>query len=410
MLEILLIVSFAGLILASRRKMGIGNPFQIYFMIWLMVLLGYCMSRETYICVSSEFLSLLLVVKFLSFLLLFIVYTKRRVVVRSFKNLKINENHDRLVLLAQIAVTAALPFVYWQAVTAAGGDDIFTTLGYIKLRAASVEGAAGKNFFSYFFILSFVVSSLTMFYYHQGRAHLGRLVFSILVSLFYAYLSTGRTFILLFMCLMTVPLILVGAVRLRGLLISVFIIAITFIFIAGMTSRGISTDMEFSDNIHSFSKEMRGYTIAPLLAFSQLATSEPALDWGANTFRSFISLQYALGVTDTAPLDLVRDYAFVPDATNVYTVYDAYFRDFSYFGMFIPPLFLIFHYWLYRKATRFGDVWLFYYSATIYPLLMQFFQDQYFSLLATWIQVAFWYWLFLVLPKFRLSIRELLNA
>jgi oligosaccharide repeat unit polymerase len=118
-------------------------------------------------------------------------------------------------------------------------------------------------------------------------------------------------------------------------------------------------------------------------------------------------LQYALGLSNIQPVALIKEFTYVPDLTNVYTVYEVYFRDFSYSGILIPPLFLVGHYWLYRKALLFGGVWIFYYSASVYPLVMQFFQDQYFSILSLWIQVAFWFWLILLLPKASSWIREL---
>ncbi len=404
MICILLVITFAGLILASRRRMGIGNPFQIYFIIWFMCIFGYYVSRETYIIVSSEFFVWLIFAKTISFVLLLFVYTQHQETTSLSKSLNINETTYRLINLAQIAVMIALPFVYLTAVKLTGGHDVFTGMGYRVLRLE--KAVDGYGYLRYFLNLSLVVSSLKMFFYFQGRTHYGGLVLSILVSLSYIYLATGRTIFLLFMCLMITPLVLVGAMRLRGVLISFLLIASFFMFIAGMTSKGISVDESLSKNIDSFTESMRSYTIAPFVAFSNLVASEPACDWGENTFRFFYALRHAFGVSDKEPIQLIRDYAFVPCKANVYTVYDPYFRDFSYFGIFIPPFFLIIHYWLYRKATCFGGIWLFYYSATIYPLLMQFFQDQYFSLLSTWLQFAFWYWLFLVLPKSRPSISE----
>jgi oligosaccharide repeat unit polymerase len=146
------------------------------------------------------------------------------------------------------------------------------------------------------------------------------------------------------------------------------------------------------------------------LAFSQLFESSPSPDWGVHTFRFFIALQYVLGISAITPKPLVREFDFVPDPTNVYTAYDVYFRDFAYFGILVPPTFLILHYWLYRKAMRLGGVWIFYYSASVYPLVMQFYQDQYFSLLSMWIQIIFWYWIFLRLRMPRLPIHEIRHA
>lgn len=405
MLEVLLIITFAGLILSCSRRMGIGNPFQLYFIIWFIILLGYYVSREDYISVSSQFIVLLIAAKLFAFFLLFVVYNMHKGDFKLLKPINISKNRDRLIILAQIAVTAALPFTYLRAMTMTGGKNILSIHGYAQLRIAmSVLSANVQNYglLSYFFVLSFVVTSLTAFSYRHGNTSLGRLLVSVLVSVSYLYLTTGRTYILFCLCLMLMPLVISGDLRLRGILISVLVFSGLFVFIAMMVSKGILINVGIWENIKSFLEYHRSYTVAPLLAFSQLVESGPDINWGKNIFRFFIALQYALGLSDTQPALLLKDATFVPYPTNVYTVYEVYFRDFSYFGIIIPPAFLIIHYWLYRKAIRFSGIWIFYYSASVYPLLMQFFQDQYFSLFSLWIQVAFWYWFFLVLRKPRL--------
>jgi oligosaccharide repeat unit polymerase len=387
--------------------MGLGNPFQIYFMIWFLVIFGFYFYNETYIRVSSEFLILIFVAKLFAFTLFFAVYTMHEERTESPPLLNISKDRDRLILLAQIAVTIALPFAYLKATTLSGGDSLFSVLGYIKLRLAFTTEGESYGLLSYFPVLSYVVTSLTIFSYRQGSAHFVRLVISILVSFAYIFLSTGRTYVLLLMCLMVIPLVISRAIRLKGVLVSIFVLLCFFILIAGMTGKGISIDEGLLENIDSLSENLRSYTIAPLLALSKLVASKPRLDWGENTFRFFISLQYALGLSNIQPVALIKEFTYVPDLTNVYTVYEVYFRDFSYSGILIPPLFLVGHYWLYRKALLFGGVWIFYYSASVYPLVMQFFQDQYFSILSLWIQVAFWFWLILLLPKASSWIREL---
>ena len=403
MLEVLLIIIFTGLILSCSRRMGIANPFQLYFLVWFLVIFGYYASRETYISVSSEFIVLLIAANFFSFFLLFFVYNMRKGVSKLLIPINISKSQDRLIVLAQIAVIVALPFIYLRAITLTGGGDIFSISGYTQLRAAASDGGQSFSLYNYFMNFSFVVSSLTTFSYRQKKTNLGRLLVSVLVSLSYIYLSTGRSYILFFLCLMVIPLVISEGIGLKSILTSVLIFSGLFIFSAMMTGKGISINVGILENIQSFTEYMRSYTVAPLLAFSKLVESGPEIDWGKNTFRFFIALQYALGLRDTQPESLIRDYAVVHVPTNVYTVYEVYFRDFFYFGMIIPPAFLIVHYWLYRRALRFSGVWIFYYSASVYPLLMQFFQDQYFSLLSMWIQVAFWYWLFLGLRKSKSS-------
>lgn len=410
MLELLLVITFLGLMLASRRRMGVANPFQIYFLIWFLNIFAYYVSRHNYIKISPDVMMALFVIKLLSFLIMFIVYYQQEGATKFVCKLNISKSQYQWIIIALISVIVALPFVYLRAITLAVGENIFTLLGYIKLRSAITNDGESFGLLGYCFTLSFIVSSLIMISYWQGRARICHLVLSAIVSLSYCYLSTGRTFILLFFCLMIVPSVIIGSVEWKGILVSLLVAVGLFIFSAVMTAKGIATEKGFLENITSFFENLSGYTIAPLLAFSELVESGPKLDWGENTFRFFIYLQYAIGIIDTPPMPLIRDYTFVPDPTNVYTVYEVYFRDFAYFGMFIPVFFLIFHYWLYRKAVRFGGVWIFYYSASIYPLLMQFFQDQYLSLLSQWIQVVFWYWFFLRVKIPKMHISELRNA
>ncbi|MFC4524468.1 O-antigen polymerase [Cupriavidus pinatubonensis] len=393
MFELLLLVTFAGLLTASRRPLGFGNPFQIYFFVWFSLLLGYYLSRDSFIPVSVEFVLLILTAKLLALLIMILCCRGLQGRGPEIWRHGVIARKTRCIDLAQLVAIIALPLVYARATEIAGGESVFTVLGYIQLRAAMTEDGEGYGILAYLWVLSFVTTSVSIFLYRQSNLGFGRLWLSVAVSLCYCYLSTGRTYILFFLCLALVPLMNVGAIRMRGLLITLIVFIALSVFVAGMTAKGISSDDGIVENIESFLESMKGYTIAPLLAFSRLVEWSPDLSWGENTFRLLISIQYALGISTLAPVALMKGYAFVPDPTNVYTVYEVYFRDFSYFGVLIPPVFLIMHYWLYRRARARGGVWIFYYSASVYPLVMQFFQDQYFSLLSTWIQVWFWYWL-----------------
>lgn len=399
MLEALICVTLAGLILSSNRRLGFANPFQIYFIIWFLIFSGYYLSREKYVEISSDFILLLISVTLFSFLLLFVVFCLRKHDPEILPPYKISKSQDFWILLAQIAVIVALPFVYERALMFARGADIFTFSGHTKLRALMLHYNEDYGLYDYFFTLSYVVSSVTLFYYRQLNASFVRLLLSILASLFYLYLSTGRTHILLFSCLMFIPLIVGKMIKARTILVLTVIFISTFVFFSMTTGKGISLkDIGLANQIISFWDHLQYYSIMPLVGFFQLIESGPEIDLGKNTFRFFIALQYELGLSEMQPLSLVKDGLYVYDHINVYTVYEPYFRDFYYLGIMIPPIFLIVHYWLYQKAVRLGAVWNFYYAASVYPLIMQFFQDQYFLLLSTWIQIAFWYWVFLV-PK-----------
>jgi oligosaccharide repeat unit polymerase len=261
----------------------------------------------------------------------------------------------------------------------------------MRLRLALTDEGTGYGWLAYFLSMSYVVSSVSVVLFKFRKMNLFRLMISLMVSLSYAYLSTGRTFILLFFTLHLLPLVLMKQIKLKGLLVGTGALVTGIIFIAMMTAKGISSEKGLSDNISGFTENLRGYTIAPLLACSGLVEKSPLPTLGDNTFRTFTAILHTAGFAEAPPV-LIRDYAHVPDATNVYTVYEVYFKDFGYFGFGFVALFSIFHFYLYRQMKTYGGMYLFLYSVACYPLAMQFFQDQYFSLFSTWVQFFIFYW------------------
>lgn len=392
MIEILTIFVLLGLLIASHPRMGFANPFQIYFFVWFLVVFGYYLLAQSFIPVGFEFLLLIFTAKAVALLLLLVVWVHRLGLPTLVRLTPAVVPRDRPLFIAQALTWIAIPFAYQQAINLSGGSDIFTVPGYIQLRSAMTVDGEGFGLLAYFSVLSYVVCSLRVFGYAVDRSRKVLLILAVIASLFFAYIGTGRTGVLLLVVLIAIPLVLSRHIGIKGGVISVCLLIGMFALVATMTAKGVSVDAEISENVFSLLENLRAYTIAPFLAFSEFVKSKFQLDGGVNTFRFFISLVGAIGF-EIKPVSLIRDYAFVPDATNVYTVYETYFRDFSYLGVFVPPLFLVGHWWLYRRAMKRGGPWVFYYAASVYPLLMQFFQDQYFSLMSMWMQVAFFYWL-----------------
>ncbi len=397
MLEFLIGMNALGCVLARGRRLGAGNPFQIFFFMWFGVFLGFYISRHTYISVDPTFIAIFLAPTLTSLIFLQVIKLTGPSSIKGqlrFSNFNVLIK-EKYLYVGQIIVVALMPFVLLKAQALAGGDSVFAISGYTRLRSAMANDGEGYGLLGYSFVFSFIVTSLSSVLYAYGIVGLVRLIFSVLVSLFYVYLSTGRTFILLLFCLCIVPLVLLKFIKFRGLLVFLLTLVSLFLFVASMTSKGVSVDESIGSNVDSFFENLRSYTIAPFVALSELVSRQNELEYGVNSFRFFYALFYALGLVSEPPVVLVKDYSYVPDATNVYTVYEVYFRDFSYIGFLVPSFFLVGHFFLYRKSIRFGGVWVFYYGASIYPLVMQFFQDQYFSLFSQWAQVAFWYWIML---------------
>lgn len=393
--EALVLLSGLSFLLANRRPLGSANPFQIYFAVWFSVFLVYSATRDTFIEPQPVFLFSILVTIAVAFALLVAFTSKKRAHWGRLPSINSISLNKRLFLGAQFATTLALGLVFVRAQALAGAASVFSGLGYIGLRSSITNDGQSFGILAYCFVPSFVLASLAIFLYRQREIGVAVLFMSLGTGLLYAYFSTGRTSILLFFCLTIIPLVIIGEIRARSLAIILFLLSVSFFYSAMMTGKGVSSEADFATNIASFADNLRGYTVAPLLALSTVFGHDLDPTFGQNSLRFFISVFYSLGLVETPPVPLIREFAYVPDATNVYTVYEVYIKDFLWIGLLIPPLFLIGHEFLYRKARIIGGVWIFYYSASVYPLLMQFFQDQYFSLMSQWIQIVFWYLLFL---------------
>lgn len=397
MLETILLITFLGLIFSSHPRYGVANPFQIYFSVWFSVFFGYYLTEKTWIPLSDTFLSVCFALN-LIWLISFVIagryiYHARKA---SSPSVIISKYNKRTFYVLQILCLLALPLTYLTAMDLSVGMDIFTVEGFIRLRQALTVEDLGYGIFSYFTILSIVISSIAVVIFKDGNMSHTRLILSVVLSLAYCYLSTARTALLLFFTLHLFPSVVARRFKVSAVGISIILMLIACGFIAMMTSKGMSTRNDLATNVYSLLDYTRGYSVGPLLAFSTLFESSPEMAMGDYTFRTLYAVFYSLKLSSVAPVSVFRDYTLVPDPTNVYTVYDPYFRDFNYLGFLFVFLFIILHVTLYRRSYSKGGIYLFLYSATLYPLIMQFFQDQYFSLISMWVQLFIWYWIILV--------------
>lgn len=131
------------------------------------------------------------------------------------------------------------------------------------------------------------------------------------------------------------------------------------------------------------------YSTGGFVAFQQQFdyNSFPHLG-GANTFRTFLAIGDRLFGTNNAP-PLIQQSISIGQGTmtNVYTFYHWYVSDFGLvYALFIQLLIGIIHGKIYREMTEYKLFGIYKYCIFLYPMIMQIFQDQYFSLLSNWIQ------------------------
>lgn len=195
-------------------------------------------------------------------------------------------------------------------------------------------------------------------------------------------------------CFVGFPLIVTGRIRFRGIAVLATMLTLSFATVALLTRKGLDIQASAGDNVGNLLKMLRVYLLSPTMAMATLADAPATTSsaWGAHSFRFFHVLYAKLSGYGHSVPPLIRQYVEVPDRVNVFTVMDPYYRDFGITGVFVfAVVSAAMHFQLYRTMQRRGGPWIFIYSASLFPLVMQFFQDMYVTLLSTWFQVFFWY-------------------
>lgn len=392
MLAICALLALIGLAISVAGKLGPGNPFSIFFSLWLCITVGLMATRGTF-SPTSPYIWQLLATMLCVYLAFAVAATRgKRCAPASV------EMDYRIYCLAwaQWAVLAVVPLLYLKATQLAGGS-ILSRTGYIALRTALIEeGAGGYGLLAYFVPLAFVVASIRLVQFVATRKGALDLIVSVGSAVAMAFLCTGRTFFLMMFCFLAFPLISTGKLKLRGAVILSVMLLASFIVVALLTRKGLDHHATLTANAESILKMLKVYVLSPTMAMAVVAdgNTEP-LALGGYSLRFFQILLTKLAGIEFESLPLIRDYVHVPDRVNVFTVMDPYFRDFGAAGVVgFAVASAALHFTLFRLMRNRGGPWVFIYSATLFPLVMQFFQDMYATLLSTWVQVFFWYMLF----------------
>ena len=161
-----------------------------------------------------------------------------------------------------------------------------------------------------------------------------------------------------------------------------------FVFVGIYQHNVVSLEQDFQTNKEFFIESFRIYSLGTIPALDNLLNAKVQPEYGANMFRSLFALLNRLGL-DVNVVPLVREYTYVPYPINVYTVYQPYYLDFGYPGIILFMTLIGFIYGIvYRKAVVGRSFYIILYGLLLFPLFMQFFQDQYVSLLTTWVLIA----------------------
>lgn len=220
-------------------------------------------------------------------------------------------------------------------------------------------------------------------------------LFSLIICLVYAVLSTGRTylFFLFIPAFFILSLTRVGFFTPGKILIFFAVLLLAFVIIGSLLGK---LGGGGGDALSVFWV----YLLGGITAFQELFLSNIYFEQGLNTFRTIYAILAALGF-DVEVKQLVQEYVYIPGPTNVYSVFGPYYLDFGiYFALGVQFFLGIIHAVLYRFAKQQEPRAILLYSLSIYPLFMQWFEDQYFSLMSMWV----FFGILLLLPFIKITL------
>ncbi len=124
------------------------------------------------------------------------------------------------------------------------------------------------------------------------------------------------------------------------------------------------------------------YVYSPILAFSKLSVISDG-NAGEYTFRFIYAVLNKIGLSETEPAQTILEYAYVPVPTNVYTVMQPFFQDFSLLGVAFGAIVygLIFAA-IYGSAKQGSPVSILIYAVLSVSLFASFFAETLFTNLA----------------------------
>ncbi len=253
---------------------------------------------------------------------------------------------------------------------------------------------------------SYLVFAIMLYAFLQKRNWTNRimLILSLLASLTYAVLSTGRTFFLIILVLYVgVSYFFSNRFVIKKYIWLAAAFLAFFMLIGVFWGKGGDKESSAKDNLRASTEVTATYLVLSLNAMDYENTHFMKINYrGDNTLRFFIKTGKQLNlISEKKVARLVKEFLFLPYGTNVYTVYSDYIHDFGkLFAWCMIFLFGILHTWIHNQAARTKSFrYVLYFSFLLFPLLMSFFQDQYMSLFSTWLQIVFYVEVFLVVNK-----------
>lgn len=250
-------------------------------------------------------------------------------------------------------------------------------------------------------VICFTLFSLYLWLKKKDTVNIFKLSLLFLVSFIFCFTAGNRG--ILFLFIISVVLVYIIAKKVDNkrviFLLSILLIIILIVFIVTTFLKFIYEDQ--SNRLDFIISKMRLYFTTSMPSFVEWASTDYQHFYGANTFSFFAKILNNIGFNIEIP-PVIQNFIWVNnDYTNVYTIFQYYAKDFGIlYSLIIQFLLGLVYGNLYFKVYRKKEVKIkniLFLSTLYFPLLYQFFDDKYFSLTSTWIQIYIWFTVFEIL-------------
>lgn len=393
---VLLAVSLTSLLAAGNYLLhrDVMYPGFLQATLWLVAFVLLALMQEMFIPVTDGTLWILIGgVAFFSMGAFVGSHTHKPYLARNYLTKGTLPSPRAIAILSVIVVVGLVLYAQRAQQLASSGpsENPFVNLRY----AVSIvpEETGGFGIAQYFMGPAYVLVAITLLMRYGLRESTiprGAVIIVGLTGLLFGVLSSGRGPVLTLIVLaLAIPTVLRARAPTKTLGALVVFSAMLFAVVGLALGKGGTLGNTAGENWVTLQESFFTYALAPIPSLSTfLQNRGPEVDVGLNSMRSVVAVLHAVGFgVNAAPV--VQPYIDVPMLSNVYTVHQPYIKDFGALGGAVALFILGFlHSILYKRATTQNPhgLFVFLYAMSLFPLVMQVFQDMYLTLLSMWVQ------------------------
>ena len=348
------------------------SPWIITLAVWITIIvlfqfqkdLLYPLSDQFYVCVTSW----LIIFTVCSVATYYLLPSSGNSSQTKIKDVDISKLAFNTMYVISMIIT---PLYLYEILQVVAMFDPANMLNNIRLLA--VYGNESHGFLSYSYIMNQVLLVSALWQYPKiSKWKLATIYAATFMSAF-AIMEKGMLFFIILVTLFV--MYQKRKIKLRTIGLSGAAVLLLF-FIINVLRSGSLESLE--DNDSTLLNFFAIYILSPAVAFGKV-TQDITTQTGSHTFQVPYLLLNQWGFGDFEINIKTQDFVYVPLPTNVYTIFQPFFQDFSYRGVaFFAMLYGTVSGFLFRMYKNGNGICRCVYTYFVYVLVLQFFQENIF--------------------------------